>query len=446
MDGSSEPNLISPTAMSRPLHRSGARLAIVLAIAPCAYGCSASTENHGPDSTIAELSFCAEEAPVWFAAQDGDGPWTRLAPVSGGVYEITLTTGRGAVAYVKPNGQGLVVYYGVAAELGTVQCRKGGRTISGTVRNASYAGVWLGHATGETDDDVLTIDRASSEPQDLFAGSYQLMPDAEGYDRIILRRDQDVPSGQLALLDFASEEAFAPAVVTVGTTGLGSMTSNLRSVYMGNQGSLSVWLSYRTGVSDDPVPLQLIPAAQLRPGELSAVHLIAFDGMTSRETVTFVSNAADMALAPGPLLNIPEVTLDATATAVYPHAVLTSQTEYSRLASAQFRQSAAGAVVTITSGYLGGIPQQWDIRVPDLSSVHGWSDGWNLDPLQEIEWAVSAAGGVNLSLGDAVQAGDEYQRATAYSQASSESRFSLDAAGDTPRSWGFPSIPTRPVH
>lgn len=427
------------------LGRSAAPLTLALAIALFASACD---NGNGPSGTVTEVSFCPDEAPVWFAVQDGDGPWTRLAPVSEGVYEVTLTTGRGGVAYVGREGYGLVVNYGVADELGTVRCRQGFGTIYGNVQNATRAAVWLGSAEASIDDDLrLTIYRAPSEPQDLLAASDNMMPEAVGFDRIILRRKQQVPSGgQLALLDFGSAEAFAPAVVNVGATGVGSMGSNLRTIFTGNQGSMSVWLSYRANVSEVPVPMHVIPASQLQPGELSAVQLMAFDGVTDREVATFVSTPADMMLALGPPLNIPDVSLDATATALYPYVLLASQPEYGRLASARFIQPAAEVVVTVTSGYLGGVPQQWNILVPNLSAVEGWGGGWNLDPMQGVDWAVSAAGGVNLTLGDVVQGGNQYQRATVYSWATSGARASRIAPGDASRSWGFPPIPKRPSY
>ena len=44
--------------------------------------------------------FCsAAELPIWFAIQDGNGAWTRIAP-TGTKFEFDLASGRGGIAYV----------------------------------------------------------------------------------------------------------------------------------------------------------------------------------------------------------------------------------------------------------------------------------------------------------------------------------------------------------
>lgn len=421
------------------------RLGLVLAVALLANACD--NENE-PSGTNTEVSFCPDDAPIWFAVQDGDGLWTRLAPVSEGVYEVTLATGRGGIAYAGQDGYGVVVNYGAGAEFGSIQCHRGSRQVDGNVQDASSAIAWLGYAEGYTDEDLrLSIHGVADGPQDLFAGRLRSTP-AGNSDRYIIRRNQDVPSGgQLALLDFGSAEAFAPAVVNLTITGTNSDETYLSTRFRGNQGSLDATLSSIYGVAGGPVPVHLVPAEQLQPGELNSVEFMFYQGETARQVITFVTEPADMALTPGPLLATPEITRQTLAGALLPGALLPAQDQYSRMATARFLQ-AVEVVVTVTASYLESSPSTWELRMPDLTYVDGWSESWNLDPRHGFDWAVSAAGGVNLTLDeDGVQAGNQFYRAETYGYHFPPAMRALRQGGRTsPRSWGFPPIPTRPAH
>ena len=41
-------------------------------------GCSGDDGPPDEPGTLVSLSFCAGEAPVWLATQDGDAAWTRV--------------------------------------------------------------------------------------------------------------------------------------------------------------------------------------------------------------------------------------------------------------------------------------------------------------------------------------------------------------------------------
>jgi hypothetical protein len=88
------------------------------------------------------FDFCAISGlPVWFAAQDGNGPWTAVIPGAGDVYSFNITA-KGGVAWVEVTGARaeLMMVYGSQAELqalGSGQCTATGptRTINGSVAN-----------------------------------------------------------------------------------------------------------------------------------------------------------------------------------------------------------------------------------------------------------------------------------------------------------------------
>jgi len=70
---------------------------------------------------------------------------------------------------------------------------------------------------------------------------------------------------------------------------------------------------------------------------------------------------------------------------------LASQSAYPDLVRATYN---AGALVTVTmtAGYLGATPAEWELSVPDLSSVSGFKSEWALHTgsFNPMQWTVDA--------------------------------------------------------
>ena len=119
------------------------------------------------------LTFCSANAPVWFAAQDGNGAWTRVLPNSGTTtYEFSLLSGKGGVAFVDTStttitSTSLYVTYGSLADftpqgVSSVDIASvcGPRTVNGSVANVGateQAGVTLGQSGTVAEPGVGTL-------------------------------------------------------------------------------------------------------------------------------------------------------------------------------------------------------------------------------------------------------------------------------------------------
>ena len=127
---------------------------------------------------------------------------------------------------------------------------------------------------------------------------------------------------------------------------------------------------------------------------------------------------ANKTIAMGPVMSTPTVTKNVSGIYAWPRVVLTSQTQYNRLFSANYNQSSLqrSADVFATAGYYGGAPATWDVTVPDLSGVPGWTTTWGLSGSSSIEWGVSVDGGaVQFLDANTIIDGATFQSASVFS-------------------------------
>src|SRR6266705_1387307 len=65
-------------------------------------GATSSAFAVGAAGGSVSITFCSALAPIWLAAQDGNGAWTRVLPNSGTTtYEFSLSSGKGGLAFVE---------------------------------------------------------------------------------------------------------------------------------------------------------------------------------------------------------------------------------------------------------------------------------------------------------------------------------------------------------
>ncbi len=379
--------------------------------------------------TSVTLAYCAADAPIWVAYQDGSGPWTRVSASGTNSYQFTVSSPRAAVATVDTVGSGfdLNVTYATAAEFngfGNTQSLGacGSKTINGTVSNVSntqVANVTLGYSSAfvlPITSSAFTLQNVASGPQDLFAS--RMNAAMQRVDKIILRRGVDVASGgSLAVLDFNAAEAFAPAVGNVTVSGLGADTATVASIFSGVRGStfgfigtISDYLAASGAVSYDAVP-----AANMNSGELQ--QLYAFASAANSTTSTrfagvYFRTPTDRTISFGPALSTPTVTRDASGAFSRVRVQLGIQADYGRAMTADFSQTTInrGASVFITTAFTAGVP--WDVTLPNFTGVTGWLSAWGLQNGTAIDWSVSALGGALFQLDPTVAEGSVFRSAT----------------------------------
>jgi hypothetical protein len=397
------------------------------------------------------IAFCPVDAPLWVAAQDGTGAWTRVTPTSGSTYTFSFASGRGGVALVDTVGPGFelnVLYASVAeftnsATAGSDGC--GAKTLNGSVANVSaseVALVSLGYdftqvigALGTT----FQLTSVADGPQDLFASRADGLTGRSS--RLILRRAVNLTNGStIPVLDFGAVESFAPAIANVTVSGIaGGETAQLMSLFAGVRGSSFGIVGFQsaTGAAQ---PYDAVPTAQLAASEFQQLMVTSstasFDG--TRSAGIYIRTVADRTLTLGPALSVPTVSKVATTPYVRPRMQFTSQSQYNRLAIADWRQSSLdrGANVSMTAGYNSGTaPATWDLVIPDLTSVTGWTNSWGLQDGTAIAWGADAFGGAVAYLDASITEG-----ATSLS-ASYDSPTALSLrglrAGDTYSLWRY---------
>jgi len=385
------------------------------------------------------VAFCTADAPVWVAQKDNSGAWTHVVASAGSTYQFSFPSGKGGVAFVDTVGTGtdLTVVYGTVAEFTSLGGSAsfhgcGVKNVTGTVANVGateIASVSLGFSSATTFQGIpspapafpaFTLANVPAGSLDLIAYRSDA---AFAANKVILRRGLNVTS--LPVLDFNAAEAFVPVTANVTVTGLGSDEASIISSYGGVYGSRTIGnLSFTDSYisTTGAVPYTAIPVAQLtNPLELSQLYAFSNDATNSdfeRVSGVYFHTPANKTIAMGPVMSTPTVTKNVSGIYAWPRVVLTSQTQYNRLFSANYNQSSLqrSADVFATAGYYGGAPATWDVTVPDLSGVPGWTTTWGLSGSSSIEWGVSVDGGaVQFLDANTIIDGATFQSASVFS-------------------------------
>jgi len=357
------------------------------------------------------------EVPVWFAAQNGTGAWTRIA--AGANNTFTFSVGAtGGIATVQQAGTGFFtgVFYGSQADLMALalgsQCRgvtasTGTTHLTGTVTGAGGAAghslIAVGGASTlhpNIQGTGFTLDGAPSGRRDLVAAAYgNDANDITSISRIIFRRNVTYTSAIPQLVFFGTED-FIPVSGRVGTNNTGADQVMAQAAVVTANGA-SVPFVTTTAGRPDRVPYVGLPDSVLAPADVHVLTITATPagGSSSRLAVLFrhsVSFDVDTVTF-GPALNQPTVTGIAASPYLRLRAQLASQPTYNAGAQARYAQSGNSVSVVQTAGYANGAPANWVIDIPDLTSA-GYDATWGLKSGTSLAWAVYAAGGNVLQL------------------------------------------------
>jgi hypothetical protein len=372
-------------------------------------------------SNNATWQFCASNAPVWFAVQDGTGAWTRVTATNN-AFSFNITSAKGGVAYVQPGTGGaftLTVLYGLKQELSDASAGLCANTTEKTV-NGSVSGLAASEAASISLGGALaslsangnfTLTNVPDGNRDLIAAKTLTSISGTGItfsvNKLIIRRNQNPANNStMPVLNFGAAEAVDPVSKTLTVNGVGSdfLTTSVSYVTANSaQTTLYTDVNPASGATRTYFG---VPTAQQAAGDLHLVTAVAtnLSGTTPnylRIFGTYFKDAADKTVTLGPVPATATVTSLATTPYVRLRTQWTAQTEYGKYFSAIFTQANAAAprttIVSATSGYLGGTSV--DLSIPDFTGVAGWDSNWGLKAGQLTQWVAtgtswSAPGGV----------------------------------------------------
>jgi hypothetical protein len=379
-------------------------------------------------TSSATLAFCADQAPIWLAVQDGTGPWTRVNASATNSFSFNLAADRGAVAYVTRTGASgpttLTVFYATAAELrgtgtGTtnIACTQGGKTVNGTVTGlgaTESATVAFASAsasvTAATPGGAFDLRNVPNGAYDLIASRVATTITGSEFssvaNRLIVRRGLNpADNSTLPVLDFNATEAFAPASanLTVGNLGAEQAFTTV-ALTTANGTTASFFTSSPSATATRAY--YGVPTAQLATGDLHSLNAFATSGSSSAASVRLATlysrTVTDRTVTLGAALSAPTTSTVASTPYLRLRAQLAAQSEYNRFGGVSYSQSPGGnlarsASVYATSAVAGA--SGFDLTIPDLSAAAGWDNAWGLQAGTATAYSVFATGGTATGLG-----------------------------------------------
>src|SRR5205809_2503627 len=334
-----------PSFTERLMSRESWVLFLVAAVSACSDGTLPSAPPPPPPPITVAVAYCAGLEPTWVAFQDGDAAWTQAPPTPSGsnkTFRHEFAADRGAIATLSGAGSAITVLsvlYGTPAELvtaGDTNPRDCGpapaKTLLGTVaqldtNETAFVSASFNSRVRVSVDRTFELKGLASGPRDLLAAR------TDGSDvitRRILRRGIDLPdSTTLPVLDFASAEAFAPAVANVSLDGLGaeSAASGTRLLTDRDELTVSLMIGPTTAVTR---PYVALPERQLLAGDLQLVSASVSAATTgsARSATLYFRTPTDRTLTLGAPLIPPTFSTVATAPALRLRAHFVPQGEY----------------------------------------------------------------------------------------------------------------------
>jgi hypothetical protein len=360
--------------------------------------------------TQSVIRFCAADAPLWVAMQDGDSTaaWTRLPTTGPNTYTVAFSGARGAIARVDTvsGGTQTSVVYLSASELPTYGARANNLTTCGTstvavqfsgvsFTGANSARVSIGPVNRSFVALPFTLRNVVDGPVDFVATRYPNVF-AGTVDRVVLRRGITLTDGQtLPLVDFTAAEAIAPDSGVITITGASaSAGSTLSTMFTGDQGVAGAEIARRDTVGVLTQRTYALPVAQLGATALQALQFQEFGTGLTRTTRRYFRALSTQTISLGAALSGATVERAATAPYARPRLRLTSQTDYARSIDARFASSTHAVVLSATSGYFGTLPSLWSLTLPDFSAVAGWQASWG-PGAAALNYTYTATGGVD---------------------------------------------------
>lgn len=379
-------------------------------------------------------TYCGTDRPLFFAVQDGSGPWTRVTAGADGVFRFDLAQSRGGVAAVQANGTAntLNVYYLTKDEM-TVQGRQfcddaGTRNLSGSVSGATATDlVFVGFGSRSTT--VVPSQSTNWSLANVLGGSRDLVASRAAFalnglsvsytlSNLIIRRGTNATTGaNQPVLNFGGSEAFTPATANVTFANGGGELFTLITQFAtanGTSSPLTVDVSPATTTTRQ---WRGVPTARQVAGDvhtlIASATPSAQSSLTGRQVIRYTAAVADQTLTFGPALTSVSTSTVAGGGMVRLRSQYTIQTSYDRFYVAQYQQSSNGRInqVLASRGYLQG-GATYDATLPDLSGVSGWLAVYGLASGLPVTWTFSAQGWSGSSTLDNIGDGNTVLSAT----------------------------------
>jgi hypothetical protein len=353
--------------------------------------------------------FCPDSGlPLWVAAQDGSGAWTRLTGNANNEYSFQVTT-RGALAYVLQQGTGydLEIFYGTTAEFqfaGADLCSAGTgatRTINGTVTGMSgteVAYVTLGNASAFVMPGLgtsFTLGDVQPGVVDLLGARFAMSDDGFDLNRLFLQRNLNPPNNSSVSVDFNGTNSFNPVSHTLTIGNLQGDEATRIGFFRTANGSMGL-IDAGTESTAATQQYRTVPISVQQAGDLHFLMVVASEAGNDdpthyRSVMQAFATAGNRTINFGPILS--NVTLQTLASTPYARlrASYTVQSEYAQFFDVDYQQATRSASLRMSAGYLAGNTTA-QLDIPDFSGVAGWNDSWGLRGGTPTEWNFTATG------------------------------------------------------
>jgi hypothetical protein len=357
----------------------------------------------GSGNVTLDYSACpATSKPIWVAAQDGSGAWTRVTG-TGDIYKFNVTSGKGGYAATTQNGTSTatVVNLFTQAELtaGTITlcATSGTRSVTGTVAGLGQTDAGIismgGASTTTTAASTnFTLNNMLSGSQDLVAYRSNLLAGPSAGDRAVIVRDLNPASGgSVGTIDFNGSSAITPASGTITVTGGAAGDSYFQTMlYLTGANCTAGSLYFLNGATNPVMPEFGIPAASQRATDFHEALLSASTSTTSTRTVIAVFHTlATQSIALGAALPTPTIT-SLSGSYKRLQAVLSIPSDYQTSATLTYTQGGKSGTVATSFGYLGSANAT--LAFPDFSGVAGFDPTWLPASSATVNTAISVAG------------------------------------------------------
>ncbi len=358
--------------------------------------------------------FC-DQVPTFFAYRNGSsGNWTAVQAGANSTFSFSISASTGQIAYAVPNGSGGVdmqVQYLAASEFplyanNACATNPATKTVTGTVAglaagNSATISLGNGSASPSTNG-AFSITKAQDGAADLIATrtAINLTTFTFGIDKVLIRRGINPPAGGSIgpVIDFGAAEAVTPAsaVYTIAN-GNGETLLGLTSFTTAN-GGLASFTTFAQGLTTS-VTLSGVPSSLTQAGDYHAATVFASttSGTTTSTRAIFQYNRdlAARTLTLGGAITTPTFSTSASA----PYARVRSQgpwqADYSDAVTVGYVQSTGNKswTITATRSYFGASASTYDLDLPDLSGVSGFSNAWGLVAGTTTNYSFSIYGG-----------------------------------------------------
>jgi hypothetical protein len=357
----------------------------------------------GSGNVTLDYSACpATSKPIWVAAQDGSGAWTRVTGTAD-TYKFNVTSGKGGYAATTQNGTSTatVVNLFTQAELtaGTINlcATSGTRSVTGTVAGLGQTDAGIismgGASTTTTAASTnFTLNNMLSGSQDLVAYRSNLLAGPSAGDRAVIVRDLNPASGgSVGTIDFNGSSAITPASGTITVTGGAAGDSYFQTMlYLTGANCTAGSLYFLNGATNPVMPEFGIPAASQRATDFHEALLSASTSTTSTRTVIAVFHTlATQSIALGAALPTPTIT-SLSGSYKRLQAVLSIPSDYQTSATLTYTQGGKSGTVATSFGYLGSANAT--LAFPDFSGVAGFDPSWLPASSATVSTAISVAG------------------------------------------------------